>query len=220
MNQSYLDHDALRIYMTLADGGVALARSNFGYTLLAMKYDAVARVDALKSPRRREHWAICGTPAVLEDIADGVDASLLAWLGRPGANGRPFGVLARPRPGSLLLAGLEESVVRQCSQGSTVSVALGGGHLIALTVAIAANHGRLVAAWTVALARKSEVSALDDVSPSIRRGVDLAIEDGSSVARRAHRGAFLNLTRASSERRLHPLDEATTSAVEAALRAA
>ena len=74
--------DARRMYTLLADGGLALARTNTGYGLVAMKSDAVRRIYELKGRSAQKPCVTVGTMAILDDVATGVEPEVRGWLSR------------------------------------------------------------------------------------------------------------------------------------------
>lgn len=186
MNLSRLEHDAIRLYTVLADGGVALARTTMGFSLLAMKSDAVARVHALRGAGHERRCQIVGTMAVLDDVAARVAARVRASLVRAARGHRPLLVVAQTNPASLLLGGLERSVVDECTSGTTISVGLGGGPLGAQAALVALAQGRLIVEASAGGSGLADSASLAAVERAIRGAVDIIVDHGSepAVARR------------------------------------
>lgn len=182
MNLSRLDHDAIRLYTVLADGGLALARTTTGFSLFAMKSDAVARLHALRGAGPERRCQVVGTMAVLDDVAATVAARTRASLVRAARAHRPLVVVGRTNGASFLLGGLERSVVEECTSGETISVGLGGGALGDQVALVALTQGRLVVESCARGHWLGESAALAAVPRAIRVGVDIIVDHGSEAA--------------------------------------
>lgn len=191
MFSTTLDHDALRLYTALADGGIAIARSTTGYLLLAMKSEALARALALKgegSKGEYEPTLVMGTIPVLEDVAAWVGPVTRGRLARAARAQRPLTAITRANATSRLLAGIEPSVVNHCTREARLHVALGVGDLVARTVQIASDQGRLVVGAGASPFGRAASPSLDSVPAPMRHAAAIAIDHGP-VPLRA-RGSF------------------------------
>lgn len=172
-----IDADARRMYTLLADGGLALARTNTGYGLVAMKSDAVRRIYALKGRSAQKPCVTVGTMAILDDVATGVETETRGWLSRAVARW-PMAVIARTNRRSALLSGWEPFVASQCTKADTIATFFGVGDLIARTATIAHEHGQLIVGSSANLAGTGNNYTLDAVPDSIRSAVDLEFDYG------------------------------------------
>ena len=172
-----IDRDARRMYTLLAEGGLALARTNTGYGLVAMKSDAVRRIYALKGRSAQKPCVTVGTMEILDDVATGVQPETRSWLSRAVARW-PMAVIARTNPRSVLLAGFEPFVASQCTKEDTIATFFGVGELIARTATLAHEHGQLIVGSSANLAGTGNNYTLDAVPDSIRRAVDLELDYG------------------------------------------
>jgi tRNA A37 threonylcarbamoyladenosine synthetase subunit TsaC/SUA5/YrdC len=193
--------DAARMYTLLADGGLALARTNTGYGLVAMRSDAVRRIYALKGRAAEKPCVTVGTMTILDDVVTGVDADTHAWLGRAVARW-PMAVIGRTNRRSRLLAGWEPFVASQCTKGDTIATFFGVGELIAATATIAYGKGQLIVGSSANLAGTGNNYTLDAVPDAIRRAVDLELDDGPApfTSDRRLASTILDLTRGTFQR--------------------
>jgi tRNA A37 threonylcarbamoyladenosine synthetase subunit TsaC/SUA5/YrdC len=171
------DSDARRMYTLLADGGLALARTNTGYGLVAMKSDAVRRIYELKGRSAQKPCVTVGTMAILVDVAMDIETETRSWLARAVA-AWPMAVIARTNRRSALLSGWEPFVASQCTKGDTIATFFGVGELIAGAATIAHGHGQLIVGSSANLAGTGNNYTLDAVPDSIRRAVDLEFDYG------------------------------------------
>ncbi|HSO38135.1 MAG TPA: Sua5/YciO/YrdC/YwlC family protein [Labilithrix sp.] len=169
--------DARRMYTLLADGGLALARTNTGYGLVAMRSDAVRRIYALKGRSAEKPCVTVGTMAILDDVATGIDPETRGWLSRAVARW-PMAVIARTNRRSALLSSFEPFVASQCTKADTIATFFGVGELIASTATIAYGHGQLIVGSSANLAGTGNNYTLDAVPEEIRRAVDLELDYG------------------------------------------
>jgi tRNA A37 threonylcarbamoyladenosine synthetase subunit TsaC/SUA5/YrdC len=172
-----LKHDARRVYDLLANGGLALAQTNTGYGLVAMKSEAVRRIYELKGRPAHKPCVTVGTLAILDDVATGIAANVRAWLA-DAVNRWPLAVIARTNHRSKLLPSLESFVASQCTKADTIATFFGSGPLITSAAEIAYGNGQLIVGSSANLAGTGNNYSLDSVPDSIRRAVDLEIDYG------------------------------------------
>lgn len=172
-----VEADARRMYTLLADGGLALARTNTGYGLVAMKSDAVRRIYELKGRSAQKPCVTVGTMSILDDVATNIEPATRGWLARAVARW-PMAVIAKINRRSGLLSGWEPFVSSQCTKGDTIATFFGVGDLIAGTATIAHGHQQLIVGSSANLAGTGNNYTLDSVPDSIRRGVDLEFDYG------------------------------------------
>jgi tRNA A37 threonylcarbamoyladenosine synthetase subunit TsaC/SUA5/YrdC len=172
-----IEADASRMYTVLADGGLALARTNTGYGLVAMKSDAVRRIYELKGRSAQKPCVTVGTMAILDDVATGIEPATHGWLSRTVARW-PMAVIARANRRSVLLSSFEPFVASQCTKADTIATFFGVGELIARAATIAQDHGQLIVGSSANLAGTGNNYTLDAVPDSIRRAVDLELDYG------------------------------------------
>lgn len=201
MTTATIEADARRMYALLADGGLALARTNTGYGLVAMKSDAVRRIYALKGRSAQKPCVTVGTMAILEDVATGIDLETRGWL--TGAAARwPMAVIARTNRQSVLLKSFEPFVASQCTKVDTIATFFGVGDLIARTASIAYGNGQLIVGSSANLAGTGNNYTLDAVPDSIRNAVDLEFDYGIApfTADQKLASTILDLTRGTFQR--------------------
>jgi tRNA A37 threonylcarbamoyladenosine synthetase subunit TsaC/SUA5/YrdC len=176
MNAETIEQDAARILEVVEAGGVALAQTQTGYGLVAMKSEGVRRIYELKGRPATKPCVTVGTMEILDEVAE-VDVPTRLWLSAATA-GWPLAVVARLRPASRLVASFEPFVATQCTKADTIATFFGVGPLIARTAELARSKGRLIVGSSANLAGTGNNYALEDVPPSMRDGVDLAIDYG------------------------------------------
>jgi tRNA A37 threonylcarbamoyladenosine synthetase subunit TsaC/SUA5/YrdC len=196
-----IDSDARRMYTLLADGGLALARTNTGYGLVAMKSDAVRRIYELKGRSAEKPCVTVGTMAILDDVATGIDPETRGWLARA-VSRWPMAVIARMNRRSTLLAGFEPFVASQCTKVDTIATFFGVGELIASTATIAYAQGQLIVGSSANLAGTGNNYTLDAVPDEIRRAVDLEFDYGVApfTSDKKLASTILDLTRGAFQR--------------------
>jgi tRNA A37 threonylcarbamoyladenosine synthetase subunit TsaC/SUA5/YrdC len=196
-----IEADARRTYEVLAAGGLALARTNTGYGLVAMKSDAVRRIYALKGRSAQKPCVTVGTMAILDDVAIGIEQDTHGWLARAVARW-PMAVIARTNRRSALLSGWEPFVASQCTKADTIATFFGVGELIAATATIAHGHGQLIVGSSANLAGTGNNYTLDAVPDEIRRDVDLELDYGVApfTADKKLASTILDLTRGTFQR--------------------
>lgn len=171
--------DARRMYTLLADGGLALARTNTGYGLVAMRGEAVRRIYELKGRSAAKPCVTVGTMAILDDVAIGIEPETRSWLSRA-VTQWPIAVIATTNPQSVLLSSFEPFVASQCTKEGTIATFFGVGDLIARTAAIAHEHGQLIVGSSANLAGTGNNYTLDAVPDAIRSAVDLEFDYGAA----------------------------------------
>lgn len=193
--------DARRMYTLLADGGLALARTNTGYGLVAMKSDAVRRIYALKGRSAEKPCVTVGTMDILDDVAMPFAPETRFWLSRAAARW-PMAVIARTNPRSTLLASFEPFVASQCTKVDTIATFFGVGDLIAGAATLAYGNGQLIVGSSANLAGTGNNYTLDSVPDSIRRAVDLELDYGVApfTADEKLASTILDLTRGTFQR--------------------
>ncbi len=201
MNSHSIEADARRMYDLVAGGGLALARTNTGYGLIAMKSDAVRRIYELKGRPAQKPCVTVGTMAILDDVTTGINAETRGWLADAAARW-PMAIIARMNRQSPLLSSFEPFVASQCTKADTIATFFGVGDLIAGTAAIAREHGQLVVGSSANLAGTGNNYTLDAVPDSIRSAVDLEIDYGPAPYQsdRKLASTILDLTRGEFQR--------------------
>jgi tRNA A37 threonylcarbamoyladenosine synthetase subunit TsaC/SUA5/YrdC len=196
-----IEADARRMYTLLADGGLALARTNTGYGLVAMRSDAVRRIYALKGRSAEKPCVTVGTMAILDDVATGIDPDVRGWLSRAVAQW-PMAVIARTNRRSSLLSSWEPFVASQCTKSDTIATFFGVGELIARTATIAYEHGELIVGSSANLAGTGNNYTLDAVPDEIRSAVDLELDYGIApfTSDRKLASTILDVTREAFQR--------------------
>lgn len=207
-----IETDARRMYALLADGGLALARTNTGYGLVAMKTAAVQRIYELKGRPAQKPCVTVGTMAIVDEVTTGIDSDIRDWLS-DAASRWPMAIIARMERRSKLLASFEPFVASQCTKAGTIATFFGVGELIARAAEIAFERGQLVVGSSANLAGTGNNYSLDAVPDSIRRAVDLEFDYGpspfSSDAKLA--STILDLTRGEFQRKGVAFDEVEAS---------
>ena len=198
---STIENDARRMYTLLSDGGLALARTNTGYGLVAMRSDAVRRIYALKGRSQAKPCVTVGTMTILDDVAKGIELDVRGWLARAVAQW-PMAVIARMNRQSVLLSSWEPFVASQCTKDDTIATFFGVGELIARTATIAYGHGQLIVGSSANLAGTGNNYTLDAVPDEIRRAVDLEFDYGVApfTTDRKLASTILDLTRGAFQR--------------------
>ena len=196
-----LELDAARIYNLLVDGGLALARTNTGYGLVAMKSDAVRRIYALKGRPEQKPCVTVGTLPILDDVSTGIDAETRSWLSKAVARW-PMAVIARTNRRSALLASFEPFVAAQCTKADTIATFFGVGELVARTATLARAHGQLIVGSSANRAGTGNNYTLDAVPDSIRNAVDLELDYGPApfASDRKLASTILDLTKGTFQR--------------------
>jgi tRNA A37 threonylcarbamoyladenosine synthetase subunit TsaC/SUA5/YrdC len=196
-----IEVDAARIYDLLADGGLALARTNTGYGLVAMKSDAVRRIYALKGRPEQKPCVTVGTLSILDDVSTGIDPETRDWLSQA-ISRWPMAVIARTNRKSELLRSFEPFVAAQCTKADTIATFFGVGELIARTATLARAHGQLIVGSSANLAGTGNNYTLDAVPDAIRNAVDLELDYGAApfASDRKLASTILDLTKGTFQR--------------------
>ncbi len=201
MTHNTIETDARRMYTLLADGGLALARTNTGYGLVGMKSDAVRRIYELKGRSASKPCVTVGTMAILDDVAKGIEADTRTWLA--GAVTQwPMAVIARTNQHSALLSSFEPFVASQCTKEDTIATFFGVGELIARTASIAHTYGQLIVGSSANLAGTGNNYTIEEVPDAIRNAVDLEFDYGVApfTTDRKLASTILDLTRGTFQR--------------------
>ncbi len=177
---SSIEIHANRLYTLLAGGGLALARTDTGYGLVAMKSDAVRRIYELKGRPAHKPCVTVGTMTILADVAAGIAKDTGTWLA--GAVSRwPLAVIARTNQRSALLASFEPFVASQCTKGDSIATFFGVGEVISRAANLASQNGQLIVGSSANLSGTGNNYSLDAVPESIRSAVDLEIDYGRDL---------------------------------------
>jgi len=201
MTPTTIESDARRMYTLLADGGLALARTNTGYGLVAMRSDAVRRIYALKGRSVAKPCVTVGTMTILDDVAKEIDPDVRSWLARS-VTQWPMAVIARTNRQSSLLSSWEPFVASQCTKGDTIATFFGVGELIARTASIAYQHAQLIVGSSANLAGTGNNYTLDAVPDVIRNAVDMEFDYGIApfTTDRKLASTILDLTKGTFQR--------------------
>lgn len=201
MNTYTIEADARRMYALLADGGLALARTNTGYGLVAMRSDAVRRIYALKGREASKPCVTVGTMEILDDVATDIAPDIRAWLS--GAVKQwPMALIARTNLRSSLLPKWEPFVRSQCTKADTIATFFGVGDLIAGAATLAHAKGELIVGSSANLAGTGNNYTLDSVPDAIRNAVDLEFDYGVApfTSDRRLASTILDVTRGTFQR--------------------
>jgi tRNA A37 threonylcarbamoyladenosine synthetase subunit TsaC/SUA5/YrdC len=177
MNHDILDQDAARVLAVVEAGGVALAQTQTGYGLVAMRSEGVRRIYELKGRPAAKPCVTVGTMEILDEVAAELDMATRLWLSAATTTW-PLAVVARLRPTSALVASFEPLVAAQCTKADTIATFFGVGPLIARTAELARAKGRLIVGSSANLAGTGNNYTLEDVPASMRDGVDLVLDYG------------------------------------------
>lgn len=179
MNIETLESDAWKVLEVVEAGGVALAQTQTGYGLVAMRTEGVRRIYELKGRPAAKPCVTVGTMEILDEVAAELDVETRFWLSTA-TKAWPLAVVARLRPKSSLVASFEPFVAAQCTKAHTIATFFGVGPLIARTAELAHAKGRLIVGSSANLAGTGNNYTLADVPAAMRDGVDLAIDYGRS----------------------------------------
>jgi tRNA A37 threonylcarbamoyladenosine synthetase subunit TsaC/SUA5/YrdC len=179
MNIETLESDARKVLEVVEAGGVALAQTQTGYGLVAMRTEGVRRIYELKGRPAAKPCVTVGTMEILDEVAAELDVETRFWLSTA-TKTWPLAVVARLRAKSSLVASFEPFVAAQCTKADTIATFFGVGPLIARTAALAHARGRLIVGSSANLAGTGNNYTLADVPAAMRDGVDLAIDYGRS----------------------------------------
>ena len=184
-----IERDAVSILEVIQRGGVALAQTQTGYGLVAMRSEGVRRIYELKGRPSEKPCVTVGTMQILDQVATGIDPETRAWLATATASW-PLAVIARLRPESALLASFEP-----------------------LVASLAQAQGQLVVGSSANLAGTGNNYRLEDVPESIRSRVDLELDYGPAryATREKLASTILDLTKGTFQRKGVHFDEVAQS---------
>ena len=207
-----IERDAVSILEVIQRGGVALAQTQTGYGLVAMRSEGVRRIYELKGRPSEKPCVTVGTMQILDQVATGIDPETRAWLATATASW-PLAVIARMRPESALLASFEPFVAAQCTKLDTIATFFGVGTLIAQVASLAQAQGQLVVGSSANLAGTGNNYRLEDVPESIRSRVDLELDYGPAryATREKLASTILDLTKGTFQRKGVHFDEVAQS---------
>jgi tRNA A37 threonylcarbamoyladenosine synthetase subunit TsaC/SUA5/YrdC len=191
-----IERDARQMYALLAAGGVALARTNTGYGLVAMKSDAVRRIYALKGRAAEKPCVTVGTMEILDDVSTGVEPATRAWLAET-VKRWPMAVIAHTNGQSKLLSSFEPFVASQCTKVDTIATFFGVGDVIARAAMLAYQNGQLIVGSSANLAGTGNNYTIDAVPDVMRNAVDMELDYGPAPFQsdRKQASTILDLTR-------------------------
>jgi tRNA A37 threonylcarbamoyladenosine synthetase subunit TsaC/SUA5/YrdC len=162
MNSETIERDAERILAVVEAGGVALAQTQTGYGLVAMRTDGVRRIYELKGRPAAKPCVTVGTMEILDEVAGEVDVPTRLWLSAATTTW-PLAVIAKLRPTSALVASFEPFVAAQCTKADTIATFFGVGPLIARTAELARAKGRLIVGSSANLAGTGNNYTFEDI---------------------------------------------------------
>lgn len=177
MSNYDIDLDARRMYRTLLHGGLALARTQTGYGLVAMRPEAVRRIYELKGRPAEKPCVTVGSMPVLDDVAMDIDPATRGWLAHAAARW-PMAVVARLDPSSRLLASFDPYLFGQCTKSGTIATFYGVGDLIARAAELARAEGQLIVGSSANLAGTGNNYSLDEVPECMRAAADVVFDYG------------------------------------------
>lgn len=177
MNNYDIDLDAARMYETLLHGGLALARTQTGYGLVALRPEAVRRIYELKGRPAEKPCVTVGSMPVLDDVAMEIDPATRGWLAQASATW-PMAVVARINPASRLLSSFDPYLFGQCTKAGTIATFYGVGDLIARAAELARAQGQLIVGSSANLAGTGNNYSLDEVPECMRAAADVVFDYG------------------------------------------
>ena len=212
MSLQVIERDAVSILEVIQRGGVALAQTQTGYGLVAMRSEGVRRIYELKGRPSEKPCVTVGTMQILDQVATGIGPETRAWLATATASW-PLAVIARLRRESPLLASFEPFVAAQCTKVDTIATFFGVGALIAKVASLAQAQGQLVVGSSANLAGTGNNYRLEDVPESIRSRVDLELDYGPAryATREKLASTILDLTKGTFQRKGVHFDEIAQS---------
>ncbi len=175
-----IESDARHMYEVLLSGGLALARTETGYGLVAMRPQAVRRIYELKGRPAEKPCVTVGSLPILDDVVTGIDLGTREWLGRA-VRAWPMALVARVNPSSRLLASFDAYQLAQCTKAGTIATFYGVGELISRTAEIARQDARLIVGSSANLAGTGNNYSLDAVPESMRSAADVVFDYGRST---------------------------------------
>ena len=170
-----VERNALRVYQTLLDDGLAVVPTSAGYGLLAMGRRGVERIYALKGRPSSKPCITVTTWPIFDDVAQPIDAPTRRWIDQT-IRWTPLAVVAPIRPQSRLLAEADPFVVAQCTQAGTVATFHRAGALVTRVAALALADGRLVVGSSGNRSGTGNAYTLDEVPA--RAQADLVVDVG------------------------------------------
>ncbi len=174
-----IESDARHMYEVLLSGGLALARTETGYGLVAMRPQAVRRIYELKGRPAEKPCVTVGSLPILDDVVTGIDLGTRQWLDRA-VRAWPMALVARVNPSSRLLASFDAYQLGQCTKAGTIATFYGVGELISRTAEIARQDARLIVGSSANLAGTGNNYSLDAVPESMRSAADVVFDYGRS----------------------------------------
>ena len=162
------------MYLLLAQGGLAMACTDTGYGLVAMRSDAIRRIYALKGRAASKQCVTVGTLPIVDDIARGVTVQQRTWLA-DAAERWPLAIVVHYRPDAPLLAAEEPFVARQTRRGDTLALFFGVGPVIRRCAELAYADGKLVMGSSANLSGTGNHYDLASMPDELTKGVDLII---------------------------------------------
>jgi len=179
---------AAAVFDCVAEGGVAIFRTDVGYAIVGHAPEAIARIYALK---RRAASKPCGCFASLalyrRLIRRSPDADRLveAVVTR---HGLPLSIVGRFRPDDPLIAAAPEAARAMATKGDTIDLLLNAGPIHDEIARRAMERGVAVFGSSANTSLAGSKFRFEDIEPEVRLGVDLAVDSGPT--RHSHPAGF------------------------------
>lgn len=169
-----IERSAHRMYQLLRAGGLAMACTDTGYGLVAMRDDAVRRIYALKGRAGTKQCVTVGLLPIIDEVATGVTPDTRSWLAT--AEQRwPLAVIVRYRPESALLQRVDPFVATQTRRGNTLALFFGVGPVIRRVAELALADGELVVGSSANVSGTGNHYDLAGIPETLVAGVDLVV---------------------------------------------
>lgn len=169
-----LERSARLMYEVLRSGGLAMACTDTGYGLIAIRSEAVRRIYALTGRAANKPCVTVGLLPILDEVATGITADRRTWLASA-AERWPLAVIVRYRADAALLANVEPFVAMQTRRDDTLALVFGVGRAIRRVAELALADGELVVGASANLAGTGNHYDLADLPATLASGVDLVV---------------------------------------------
>lgn len=157
-----------RVLSILAKDGVVIVPLDVAYALLTMSERGVERIHAMKGRSLDRPSVVLGTPDVFRALTDSRFADAIDGLRSP------VGLVENVNAKSELLHKIPRSIVKS----NSIAIFLNTGRLGSDLARHALDRGEVIVGSSGNISGTGNNYRLEDVEPSIRSAVDLAIDRG------------------------------------------
>ncbi|KAB8277475.1 hypothetical protein BDV30DRAFT_251634 [Aspergillus minisclerotigenes] len=170
--------DALKVFQTLQEGGIAIVPTEVGYGLIASSSEAITRAFHAKTRRPGHTQGIIGNYDVhkalhiLPEERFNITKVLTHDLDMS------LGIIAPYKSDHPLLQGMSAETLEQTTKDGNMAIHVGGGSLLLEVVRLHYEMGKVVVGSSANVTGKGQKFRVQDIEEKILRAADIVVDYG------------------------------------------